>query len=135
MKLEDVMNIVKGKDKEVKKEKRFNFEVWSGKGELSGFTQIPNRLLLLLPALKLTKTELGLLLVIYRLTLGYGKKSKSVTQAALMEYLDVSKVSVSNALKSLNGLGIITYKKGCITVHDTHEWNLDLASPEDCFDS
>ena len=135
MKLEDVINIVKGKDEGEKKEKRFQFDVWKGKGELSGFTQIPNRFLLVLPTLKLTRTELSLLLVMYRWTLGYGKKSKSITQATLMEHLDVSKVSVSNALKSLSGLGIITYNKGCITVHDLDEWNLDLASPDDCSDN
>jgi phage replication O-like protein O len=135
MKLEDVKNIVKGRDEGEKKEKRFQFEFWKGKGELSGFTQIPNWLLLLLPALSLTKTEQSLLFVICRLTAGYGRKSKSITQAELMEYLGVSKVSVSNALKNLNGLGIITYKKGCITVHNISEWNLDLAIPEDCSDN
>jgi phage replication O-like protein O len=109
---------------------RFTFPMWERKGELSGFTQIPNRFLLAIPKLKLAPTEVNLLLVLYRLTLGYGKKSRAIKQVKLMEYLDVSKVSVSKAIKNLKGLGVISYQSGIISLHDVDEWNFELICPE-----
>ena len=128
MELKELVNIYKDEtDGEAKKEK-FKFPVRKGLGELSGFTGIPNRFLIILARMKLTPTEFSMMLILYRLTIGYWKESKRIKQVTLMRYLGVSKTSVSNSLNNLSRLGIITYKGGFVTMHDVEDWNFDLAA-------
>jgi phage replication O-like protein O len=128
MDLKELVTIYKEKTDGEAKEEKFEFPVSKGLGELSGFTGIPNRFLIILARMKLTPTELSMMLILYRVTIGYWRNSKRIKQITLMRYLGVSKTSVSNALNNLNRLGIITYKGGIMTVHDVENWNLDLAA-------
>ena len=128
MELKELVNIYKEKANGENNEKKFKFPVGKGLGELSGFTGVPNRFLVILARMKLTPTELSMMLILYRVTIGYWRQSKKIKQVALMRYLGVSKTSVSNSLNNLSRLGIITYKGGIVTMHDVENWNLDLVA-------
>ncbi|MGX7950913.1 replication protein, partial [Oleidesulfovibrio alaskensis] len=109
------------------KDTKFKFPVGRDMGELSGFTGIPNRFLLMIPLLKLTSSEISIMLILYRITIGYWKQSRPIKQVELMRYAAVSKCTVINSLKRLNALGLITYKNGTVTVNDIDGWDIDLA--------
>ena len=72
-----------------------------------GFTKIPNKILEVLPQLKLTVYELKVILVIIRKTNGWNKEADWISLSQFYEATGILKPNISRSLKNLEQRNII----------------------------
>lgn len=77
----------------------------------NGYTRIANEILEQIAKLQLNGTQFRILLIIWRNTYGYGRKSHEFSESYLAKALEVHKMQIQRELKTLISLGIIEVEK------------------------
>jgi len=91
------------------------------------FTQVPNKILENIPKMKLTQTQLSLLLVIWRYTYGFHRKEHRISLSFLAEATNRYPRDIQRSLKKLEARKIIYQNtknnQRIIRINDNcHEW-------------